>query len=84
MWVGRPGRRPTKGWAGHRIDPQLYVYFEVEPQRQMSTKRLNRDEAFLVAVNIAKLPRVPRQILKDIPKPPENRAAMLWAATGGA
>jgi hypothetical protein len=46
-----------------------YVYFEDEPQRQMSMKRLSRDEAFLVAVNIAKLPRVPRQILKDIPRP---------------
>jgi len=38
----------------------------------MSMKRLTRDEAFLVAVNIAKLPRVPRQILKDIPRPPNS------------
>jgi hypothetical protein len=38
-----------------------YVYFEDEPQRQMSMSRLSRDEAFLIAVNIAKLPRVPRQ-----------------------
>jgi hypothetical protein len=36
--------------------PLAYVYFEDEPQRQMSMKRLSRDEAFLVAVNIAKLP----------------------------
>ncbi len=49
-----------------------YIYFEDEPQRQMSMKRLSRDEAFLVAVNIAKLPRVPRQILKDIPRPPSS------------
>jgi hypothetical protein len=39
-----------------------YLYFEDEPQRQMSMKRLSRDEAFLVAVNIAKLASVPRQI----------------------
>jgi hypothetical protein len=33
---------------------------------------LSRDEAFLIAVNIAKLPSVPRQILKDIPRPPNS------------
>ena len=31
-----------------------------------------RDQAFLIAVNIAKLPSVPRQILKDIPRPPNS------------
>jgi hypothetical protein len=35
-------------------------------------KALSRDEAFLIAVNIAKLPSVPRQILKDIPRPPNS------------
>ena len=49
-----------------------YLYFENEPQRQMSMKRLSRDEAFLIAVNIAKLPSAPRQILKDIPRPPNS------------
>jgi hypothetical protein len=49
-----------------------YLYFEDEPQRQMSMKRLSRDESFLIAVNIAKLPNVPRQILKDIPRPPNS------------
>ena len=46
-----------------------YVYFEDELQRRLSMKRLTRDEAFLIAMNIAKLPSVPRQILKDIPRP---------------
>jgi len=50
-----------------------YLYFEDEPQRQMSMKRLSRDEAFLLAVNIAKLPSVPRQILTDIPRPPRRK-----------
>jgi hypothetical protein len=31
--------------------------------------QLPRDEAFLIAENIAKLPSVPRQILKEIPRP---------------
>ena len=52
--------------------PLAYLYFEDEPERQMSMKRLSRDEAFLIAVNIAKLPSVPRQLLKDIPRPPNS------------
>jgi len=55
--------------------PLAYVYFEDEPQRQRTLKRLSRDEAFLVAVNIAKLPSVPRQILKDIPSPPNSASS---------
>ena len=49
-----------------------FLDFEDEPQRQMSMKQLSRDEAFLIAVNIGKLPRVPRQILIEIPRPPNT------------
>ena len=49
-----------------------YVYFENEAGRRSSAKLLTRDEAFLIAVNIAKLPSVPRQILKYVPRPPNS------------
>jgi hypothetical protein len=47
-----------------------YVYYENDSGRRSSAKLISRDEAFLIAVNIAKLPSVPRQILNDIPRPP--------------
>jgi hypothetical protein len=49
-----------------------YVYYENESGRRSTAKLLTRDAAFLIAVNIAKLPNVPRQILKDIPRPPNS------------
>jgi len=55
--------------AGQKL---AYFYFEREPGRRAAAKLLTRDEAFLLAVNIAKLPSVPRQILKDIPRPPNS------------
>jgi hypothetical protein len=58
--------------AGRRQAGAGFVYFENEAGRRSSAKLLTRDEAFLIAVNIAKLPSVPQQILKDIPRPPNS------------
>ena len=52
--------------------PVAYVYFEDGSQRQMSMKSMSREEAFLIAVNIAKPRMVPRSILKDVPRPADT------------
>ena len=46
--------------------------FEREAGRRSAAKLQTRDEAFLLAANFAKLPMMPRQILKDIPRPPNT------------
>jgi len=48
----------------------------------MSMKRLSRDEAFLIAANLAKLPSVPWQILKDIPRPTNRPAGAIECGLG--
>ena len=55
--------------------PLAYLYFEDEPQRQMSMQRLSRDEAFLITVKIAKLPSA--QIAGDW----RRLAAQRWHVT---
>jgi hypothetical protein len=59
----------VKDRAGQKL---AYFYFETEAGRRSAAKLLTRDEAFLLAVNFAKLPMVPRQVLKDIPRPPNT------------
>ena len=47
-----------------------YVYFENEPRAAIDGEIAHARRG--IAVNIAKLPSVPRQILKDIPRPPNS------------
>ena len=44
------------------------LYFEDEPQRQCRPNSYHATRRSFIAVNLAK-PIVPRQILKDIPRP---------------
>jgi hypothetical protein len=48
----------------HRSKISSFDHLVGARRQRLSTKRLTRDEAFLLAVNIAKLQSVPRQILK--------------------
>jgi hypothetical protein len=66
------GRRRLLHRARHDKQALAYVYYETEAGRRSSAELLTRDEAFLIAVNIAMLPSEPRQILKDIPRPPNS------------
>jgi hypothetical protein len=59
LFEGRQESFIVKNGNGQQL---AYLYFEDGPQRQMSMKRLSRDEAFLIAVNLAKLPSVPPDI----------------------
>lgn len=51
-----------------------YVYFTADPERRASTKRMSRDEAWRIAVNMARLP----ELLAD----PERKKAPEAEAPG--
>jgi hypothetical protein len=61
--------------SGLTVEGKSYLYFEDEPQRQMSMKRLSRDEAFLIAVKIAKLPSDNEGFLTFLDRPRRREAA---------
>lgn len=58
------------------LDPNgqrlAHIYFENDGGRRAAGKPLNYEEARRIADDFAKLPMVPRQILKEIPRPPDS------------
>jgi hypothetical protein len=58
-------------WRYFEESPKTETRFFNKRAARDDWGRLSRDEV-LIAVNIAKLPSVPRQILKDIPRPPNS------------
>jgi hypothetical protein len=55
--------------------PLAFLFCDDDPQRQMSTKRLSRDEARRIAANIGMLP----DLLHGAQKLPANTAALVKA-----
>jgi hypothetical protein len=72
----RPDSVIVKDATGQHL---AFLFFEDEPQRQMSMKRLSRDEARRIAASMAKLP----DLLRGAQKLPANTAAVVKAISTG-
>jgi len=65
-------RKSAADWTIHHVSQLLSTaHVVIAPFAEGAVNTGARDEAFLIAVNIAKLPSVPR-LLKDIPRPPNS------------